>query len=124
MEELVCRIRALLRRSGSAAESPATKDEYRFGCYHFTPHNRMLNYSGQSFELTHRESEMLRILCSNQNQIVDRNVILRQVWGDDSYFNARSMDVFLARLRKHFKNDPNCRIINIRGVGFKLITPC
>ena len=64
---------------------------------------------------------MLKLFCLNKNQLVERKLILQKVWDDDSYFNARSMDVFLAKLRKHFRYDPSVSLVNIRGIGFKLL---
>ncbi|MBT4400609.1 MAG: response regulator transcription factor, partial [Bacteroidetes bacterium] len=121
MEELVLRIRALLRRSFPMTEKDSANKSYNFGKYHFDYHKKELQYDGETHLLTHRETEMLRLFCENQNLLVERNLILAKVWGDDTYFNARSMDVFLAKLRKHFKNDTDVSITNVRGRGFKLL---
>ncbi len=120
MEELVLRIRALLRRSSGMEFNEPEFKKFSFGKYHFNHPEKVLQYDGKSHILTHRESEILKLLCENRNQLVERNLILAKVWGDDSYFNARSMDVFLAKLRKHFKNDSEVSITNVRGLGFKL----
>ena len=121
MEELVLRIRALLRRRYSITAKDSAIKSYKFGKYHFKYHKKELEYDGEIHKITHREAEMLRLFCENQNLLVERNLILAKVWGDDSYFNARSMDVFLAKLRKHFKNDTDVSITNVRGSGFKLL---
>ena len=121
MQELVLRIKALLRRNSLDFGLSKEIIEYAFGKYVFNHPNMTLYYDNETHKLTHRESEMLKLLCENKNILVERDLILDQVWGDDSYFNARSMDVFLAKLRKHFKDEPNVSIINIRGRGFKLL---
>lgn len=121
MEELVLRIRALLRRSKRLGNIESEAMIYNFGKYHFDHPKKELHYDGEAHQLTHRESEMLKLFCQNLNLLVERTLILAKVWGDDSYFNARSMDVFLAKLRKHFKNDSEVSIINVRGRGFKLM---
>jgi len=121
MEELVLRIRALLRRSKRLGSIEYETKSFDFGRYHFDHPKKILHYDGEAHPLTHRESEMLSLFCQNQNNLVERTLILDKVWGDDSYFNARSMDVFLAKLRKHFRNDSDVSIINVRGRGFKLM---
>ncbi len=121
MEELVLRIGALLRRSGVFEAEEKEMSVFTFGKYLYDPQSASIQYNGQRFTLTHRESEMLHIFCKNLNQLVDRELILKKVWGDDSYFNARSMDVFLAKLRKHFRDDSQVSLVNVRGKGFKLL---
>ena len=123
MEELVLRIRALLRRCNRLWSIESETKSFDFGRYHFDYPKKELFYDGEAHQLTHREGEMLSLFCQNQNILVERNLILAKVWGDDSYYNARSMDVFLAKLRKHFRNDPEVSIINVRGRGFKLMVP-
>lgn len=121
MEELVLRIGALLRRSGGVIPEENEGSLFSFGKYLYDRQSAVIQYDGQRYTLTHRESEMLHIFCKNLNQLVERELILKKVWGDDSYFNARSMDVFLAKLRKHFRDDPKVSLVNIRGKGFKLL---
>jgi DNA-binding response OmpR family regulator len=120
IEELILRIEAILRRTSSTEQSQAT---YEIGDYLFNPTKQTLVYSVDNTEqkLTAKEAELLRYLCVNRNNVLDRNFALRTVWNDDSYFNARSMDVYITKLRKCLKDDPSVQIINIRGKGFKLI---
>jgi DNA-binding response OmpR family regulator len=72
-------------------------------------------------KLTSKEAELLRLLCENMNKVLDRSVALNKIWFDDSYFNARSMDVYITKLRKYFRNDPKIELMNVHGVGFKLV---
>ncbi|MDR0385365.1 MAG: response regulator transcription factor [Prevotellaceae bacterium] len=120
IEEVILRIEAILRRTSSAELSQAT---YDIGDYVFNPTKQTLVYSvnGTEQKLTAKEAELLRYLCVNRNNVLDRNFALRTVWNDDSYFNARSMDVYITKLRKCLKDDPSVQIINVRGKGFKLI---
>lgn len=82
----------------------------------------ILSADGVSHKLTSKEAELLKMLCAKQNETLDRSVALKQIWHDDSYFNARSMDVYVTKLRKYLKGDPSIEILNVHGVGFKLIT--
>jgi DNA-binding response OmpR family regulator len=120
IEELILRIEAILRRTSSMEQSLVT---YEIGDYVFNPTKQTLVYSvdGTEQKLTAKEAELLRYLCVNRNNVLDRNFALRTVWNNDSYFNARSMDVYITKLRKCLKDDPSVQIINIRGKGFKLI---
>jgi DNA-binding response OmpR family regulator len=120
IEELILRIEAILRRTSSVEQSQTT---YEIGDYVFNPVKQTLVYSIDGIEqkLTSKEAELLRYLCVNRNNVLDRNFALRTVWNDDSYFNARSMDVYITKLRKFLKDDPSVQIINVRGKGFKLI---
>ncbi|MDR2287243.1 MAG: response regulator transcription factor [Prevotellaceae bacterium] len=119
IEEVILRIEAILRRTSAGELSQAT---YDIGEYVFNPTKQTLVYSdGSEQKLTAKEAELLRYLCVNRNNVLDRNFALRTVWNDDSYFNARSMDVYITKLRKCLKDDPSVQIINVRGKGFKLI---
>ncbi|MDR1582379.1 MAG: response regulator transcription factor [Prevotellaceae bacterium] len=120
IEEVILRIEAILRRTASTEQTQAT---YKIGDYVFDPTKQILIYSDNETEqkLTSKEAELLRYLCVNRNSVLDRNFALRTVWNDDSYFNARSMDVYITKLRKFLKDDPAVQIINVRGKGFKLI---
>jgi len=119
VEELLLRIRAVLRRSGG---SPAedTRTQFEIGAYLFDSLTRVLKINDREQRLTHKEAELLRLLCLHQNQTLERNLALREIWGDESYFNARSMDVFISKLRKHLKDDDCIEISSIHGIGFKL----
>ena len=95
--------------------------QFELGNYHFDAQKQLLKINGEEKKLTTKESELLRLLCINQNALLDRNEALNEVWADDNYFNARSMDVYITKLRKHLKADERIQIINIHGKGFKLL---
>ena len=121
MEELLYRIEAILRRTKSNAVNK--KDEfYTIGGYSFDPLKQMLLYVDQSIKLTTKESELLELLCRHGNKILERNFALKTIWIDDNYFNARSMDVYITRLRKYLRKDPSVKILNVHGRGYKLIS--
>ncbi len=120
MEELIYRIEAILRRTANKPIS-VKEDNYVLGAYSFDPQNQLLMFKGQSTKLTTKESELLELLCRHRNQILERNYALRTIWIDDNYFNARSMDVYITRLRKYLKKDTSVKILNIHGKGYKLI---
>lgn len=117
MEELIVRINALLKRG----ENENGTEIIKMGNYLFNVKNQTLVLNGNTETLTHRESELLHHLIQHKNQVLDRSFILKKLWGDDDFFNARSMDVFITKLRKKLKNDASIQIINVRGYGYKLI---
>jgi two-component system OmpR family response regulator len=121
MEELLYRIEAILRRTTT---SPVNKkdDYYYIGGYSFDPLKQMLSYADQTIKLTTKESELLELLCRHGNDILERNFALKTIWIDDNYFNARSMDVYITRLRKYLRKDPSVKILNVHGRGYKLIS--
>jgi two-component system OmpR family response regulator len=120
MEELLYRIQAILKRT--TATYPARKhDLYVIGNYTFNPLKQHLIFGDQTVKLTTKESELLELLCRHSNEILERNFALKSIWIDDNYFNARSMDVYITRLRKYLKNDPSVKILNIHGRGYKLL---
>lgn len=121
MEELLLRIRAVLRRSGRQEEGKSSPPEFSFGKYTFNPSKRTLRRGRNTRKLTARESDLLRLLCLHMNATLDRDGALRELWGDDSYYNSRSMDVFVSRLRKHLAGDPGVEILNVPGKGLKLV---
>ncbi|MBS3808119.1 MAG: response regulator transcription factor [Bacteroidales bacterium] len=121
MEELLYRIKAILRRTSPEEESEKNRDLYDIGKYKFDANKQLLSIDGKSRKLTTKESELLKLLCNNKNQMLDRNYALRTIWEDDSYFNARSMDVYITKLRKYLKEDPSIQILNVHGKGYKLI---
>jgi two-component system OmpR family response regulator len=120
MEELLYRIQAILKRTKTSA-APKKQEQYTIGKYTFEPLKQMLAFGDKSVKLTTKESELLELLCQHGNEILERNFALKSIWIDDNYFNARSMDVYITRLRKYLKNDPSVRIINVHGRGYKLI---
>jgi two-component system, OmpR family, response regulator len=121
MEELLYRIEAIMRRSITIPDTKRT-ESYSIGGYSFNPLKQMLVYKDLSIKLTTKESELLELLCQQGNETLERNYALRTIWIDDNYFNARSMDVYITRLRKYLKRDPSVRILNVHGKGYKLIT--
>ena len=120
MEELLFRIEAVLRRTKTDT-NPAGNSHFQIGKYMFDVQKQILHLDKDSRKLTTKESELLRLLCENNNNILDRNYALKEIWQEDSYFNARSMDVYITKLRKYLSADPNVEIINVHGKGFKLI---
>ncbi len=120
MEELIYRIEAILRRTqGSGQQNKQT--EFDIGQFHFDANKQLLTLESNSVKLTTKESELLKLLCNNANNVLERNFALRSIWIDDNYFNARSMDVYITKLRKYLKGDPAVEILNIHGKGYKLI---
>jgi DNA-binding response OmpR family regulator len=120
MEELLYRVEAILRRTMNQ-QKPDEQYQFSLGSYNFNAHKQMLVRNGNEQKLTTKESELLRLLCQNKNQVLERNYALNTIWADDSYFNARSMDVYITKLRKYLKDDPSVQILNIHGKGFRLI---
>lgn len=121
MEELVKRVEAILRRVRGKKNRESTM--YKIGRFTFDTQKQLLTIDGKSTKLTTKENELLVLLCSHANEILKRNDALRTIWIDDNYFNARSMDVYITKLRKHLKADDQIEIINIHGQGYKLIVP-
>ena len=120
MEELLYRIEAILRRaSGKMAEPPASS--YTIGKFTFDVTKQLLIFNDQSRKLTTKESELLELLCRNRNEVLERNFALKSIWIDDNYFNARSMDVYITKLRKYLSRDESVEILNIHGKGYKLL---
>jgi DNA-binding response OmpR family regulator len=117
MEELIVRINSLLNR----IETKTNVDAIKIGDYSFNLTKQTLENSLEIQQLTHREAQLLFHLLEKKNEILDRTFILNKLWGNDDFFNARSMDVFISKLRKKLKKDPDIQIINIRGFGYKLI---
>lgn len=121
MEELLYRIEAILRRTSSGSVNHK-EDHYSIGHYTFDPLKQTLLLDDQAIKLTTKESELLELLCRHGNEILERNYALKTIWIDDNYFNARSMDVYITRLRKYLRKDPSVRILNVHGRGYKLIS--
>ena len=117
MEELIVRINSLLNR----IETKTNADNIKIGNYSFNLTKQTLENSLKIQQLTHREAQLLFHLFEKKNEILDRTFILNKLWGNDDFFNARSMDVFISKLRKKLKKDTSVQIINIRGFGYKLI---
>tara|TARA_R110002124_G_scaffold46919_5_gene140267 strand:+ start:478 stop:1158 length:681 start_codon:yes stop_codon:yes gene_type:complete len=117
MEELIVRIQSLLNRNDLKTDI----NKINIGNYIFNHTKQTLEYKENLILLTHRESELLLLLSQKKNELAERTFILKKLWGNDDFFSARSMDVFITKLRKKLKQDQNIQIINVRGYGFKLI---
>lgn len=120
MEELLLRITAILRRVKNQTLKQSEQNEFKIGKYKFNYTDRTLELKGKTEELTTKEADLLKLLCLNSNDVLDRNFALRSVWQTDSYFAARSMDVYISKLRKYLSEDSKVEILNIHGRGFKL----
>ena len=120
MEELSLRLEAILRRTNIGPKKEEQK-QYQIGKIHFDVTRQIITVEGKEQKLTTKESELLRMLCLNMNDTLKREEALIKIWGDDNYFTARSMDVFITKLRKFLKADPNIQIMNIHGSGYKLL---
>lgn len=122
VEELLIRMKVMLNDS-RLLDRVAQSDESHFqlGQYAFDSRKYELSHGGNIQKLTSRESDLLKLFCQNQDEVLTKKSILLKIWDDDSFFNSRSLDVFISRLRKYLKQDPSINIINIRGVGYKLL---
>jgi len=121
MEELIIRMRALLNRQSLTKPSGTRDGEYTLGKFRFSFKNLHLSLGDRQQLLSYKEAQLLKLLIDHRDAVLDRKVALDYVWGDDSYFNSRSMDVFISKLRKFLEADPAIKIVNIRGKGFKLV---
>jgi DNA-binding response OmpR family regulator len=117
-EVLLCKISAIIKRQTT---NPGTDETvFNIGAYQFDSRLRTIQRDNQLQKLSPKEADLLKLLCQNQNELVPREMALRKIWGDDGYFTARSMDVFVTKLRKFLSDDPNIEIKNIHGSGFLL----
>lgn len=125
MEELIIRIQNLLQLTNNNPNNhvnkPASGDPIPIGQYEFAPLKYELKCNENVRKLSHREAELLRILCENQNVVVNRRDILNEIWGDDSFFNSRNLDVYITKLRDYLKEDTNLEILTIKGVGYRFV---
>lgn len=120
MEELLARITAILRRTSGDTDQEE-KNNYEIGKIKYDAALQTIDIEGDSTRLTTKENMLFHLLVKNKNSVLDRNAALKAVWGDDNYFNGRSMDVYIAKLRKIIKADESLQIVNVHGQGFKLI---
>ena len=121
LEEVVFRIEAILRRvRGKKTKEVAI---HQIGKFTFDTHKQLLSIGDESTKLTTKEAELLTLLCNKANELLQRDYALKSIWIDDNYFNARSMDVYITKLRKHLKADPTVEILNVHGKGYKLVAP-
>lgn len=121
MEELLARVTAVLRRTNKMRSSESNEVNFKISKYNFNSEKQVLQLNGVEQKLTTKESQLLRLLCIHNNDVLDRTFALKTIWHDDNYFNGRSMDVYIAKLRKYLKDDAAVEIINIHGKGFKLL---
>ncbi len=121
MQELIVRIRSLMGRAFKFEEEDKKETCFPIGRYLFDPVTQMLSCDGIDQELSHRESEILKRLCENKNRVMNMQSVLLDLWGDDNFFNSRSLHVFITKLRHKLAQDKSIRIVNVRGVGYKLI---
>jgi DNA-binding response OmpR family regulator len=122
MEELLLRIQAVLKRSAAIPAMHANETFFSLSRYTFDSQKQWLTFEGgEGQKLTSKESDLLRLLALNLNKTLDRGFALKTIWGDDSYFNARSMDVYITKLRKYLREDSKIEILNVHGKGFKML---
>ena len=120
MEELLLRMNAILRRSTNIKSVPR-KTKFNIGKFEFDHDRQVLKHGKSAVKLTSKESDLLALLCVGGHEVTERQHALKLIWGDDSYFNARSMDVYITKLRKHLREDASVEIVNVHGRGFKLL---
>src|SRR5688572_8052898 len=121
MEELMARVTAVLRRTNKVRSTESEEVNFKIGNYQFNSEKQILQHEATEQKLTTKESQLLRLLCIHRNDVLDRTFALKSIWHDDNYFNGRSMDVYITKLRKYLKDDAKIEIINIHGKGFKLL---
>lgn len=123
VEELIVRIKSLLRHKQTVIASTKKPEQQlvNIGTIVFNPTKNIIQHNESIIHLTARESELLHQLCQPNMESVSRKTLLQKIWGNDNIFNARSLDVFITRLRRHLAADPNVQLINIRGIGYKLV---
>lgn len=119
-EVLLLKIKAILKRN-EEQNKESTNQEFDLNGYHFNPKLRELSFNGQTQTLSPKENELLKMLAEHKNDLLPREQALKKIWGSDTYFNGRSMDVYIAKLRKYLRNDPSIEIVNIHGNGFRLV---
>lgn len=121
-EVLLLKIQAILKRNVEVVDKPANfATEYDFGRFTFNSRLRILTIDDKKLTLSPKENALLQMLCENKNDLLTRETALKKIWGSDTYFNGRSMDVYIAKLRKYLIDDPNVNIVNIHGNGFRLV---
>lgn len=121
MDELLMRMQAILRRTLPDANKAKKKEAINVGGFLFDYDRQTLQINGEERRLTTKEADLLNMLCENRYDVLDRNYALNKIWGDDNYFNSRSMDVYIAKLRKYLATDPEVELVNVHGKGFKLL---
>src|SRR6195952_4182006 len=120
---LLSKIKAVLKRNQELQEKQHSQIEFVVGSYHFNSKLRTLKHGADSHTLSPKENELLLMLCEYKNDLLPRELALKRIWGSDTYFNGRSMDVYIAKLRKYLREDSAVEIVNIHGNGFRLVAP-
>jgi len=118
IEELIVRIENVLKNKTAITEDA---EEITMGAYSFNTKRQTLNHPTEQRKLSYRESELLKLLCENRNKVVERSEILTLLWGSDSFFNSRNLDVYITKLRNYLKLDPSIEIITIKGIGYRFV---
>lgn len=121
MEELIVRIQNLLRNKTEGGPQKIPGNNIEIGRYNFQLNRQLLSIEKEERKLSYRESELLKVLYENRDRIIDRKDILNLLWGNDSYFNSRNLDVYITKLRSYLKDDPKLEIITIKGVGYRFV---
>lgn len=121
MEELIVRIENALRHQQQGYSSSGASDQIRMGKYVFHQNRQLLSYGNEEKKLSYREAELLKLLFENRDKIIDRKDILNLLWGNDSFFNSRNLDVYITKLRGYLKDDENLEIITIKGIGYRFV---
>ncbi len=122
-EILLQKIKAVMKRNQELQEKQHAQVEFQIGSYHFNSRLRQLKHGEESHTLSPKENALLTMLAEYKNDLLPREAALKRIWGSDTYFNGRSMDVYIAKLRKYLREDPNVEIVNIHGNGFRLVMP-
>ncbi len=120
VEEFLLRVEAILKRTYQTPTKADQHTKFELGTFVFDPDNQLLIRKGKEQSLTTKEAKLLRLLCLHKNQTLTRETATKVIWGDDDYFMGRSMDVYIAKLRKYLKAEPQIKINNVHGVGFRL----
>ncbi len=122
MEELIVRIQSLIRNKAEGAPAKLTAESVTIGKYNFQINRQVLSNGKEEKKLSYRESELLKLLYENRDKIIDRKDILNLLWGNDSFFNSRNLDVYITKLRSYLKDDSELEILTIKGIGYRFIT--
>ena len=122
-EVLLHKIKAIMKRNQEMQEKQHSQVDFQIGGYTFNSKLRTLEFEGNAQTLSPKENELLLMLCEYKNDLLPREQALKRIWGSDTYFNGRSMDVYIAKLRKYLKADSTVEIVNIHGNGFRLVAP-
>jgi DNA-binding response OmpR family regulator len=122
MEELIVRIENLLKNKNNDSQAIEVSDIIELGKYQFVVNRQVLVYNKEERKLSYRESELLKYLWQNRNKLIDRRDILNLLWGNDSFFNSRNLDVYITKLRSYFREDTALEIITMKGIGYRFVT--